>query len=81
MCRTVRSAPFQPSCNGVSVAQAKLCMRGHPFERWSCLDVQAAAEEAFKGGKEAGQALTSDKQNVDIDVQQPGKLEVWEKKG
>ena len=43
--------------------------------------VQAAAEEAFKGGKEAGQALTSDKQNVDVDVQQPGKLEVWEKKG
>jgi hypothetical protein len=32
-------------------------------------------------GKEAGQALTSDKQNVDIYVQQPGKLEVWEKKG
>ena len=56
-------------------------MQGHPFEHCRSLDVQAAAEEAFKGGKEAGQALTSDKQNVDIDVQQPGKLEVWEKKG
>ena len=51
------------------------------FERCVLPGLQAAAEEAFKGGKEAGQALTSDKQNVDIDVQQPGKLEVWEKKG
>jgi hypothetical protein len=44
------------------------------------LFVQAAAKEAFEGGKEAGQALTSDKQNVEINTQQPGKLEVWEKK-
>jgi hypothetical protein len=46
---------------------------------WGVL--QAAAQEAFEGGKEAGQALTSDKQNVEINTQEPGKLEVWEKKG
>jgi hypothetical protein len=61
----------------VSLAQSARA----PFEHCLSRGVQAAAEEALKGGKEAGQALTSDKQNVDIDVQQPGKLEVWEKKG
>lgn len=42
--------------------------------------LQEAAQEAFEGAKDAGQALTDDKKNVDIDTQQPGKLEVWDEK-
>ncbi len=40
--------------------------------------MQAVAKEMFVGGKEATQALGSDKQNVEIDTAQPGKLEVWD---
>lgn len=41
--------------------------------------MQAAAKDAFEGAKDAGQALSSDKDNVEIDTHQPGKLEVWDR--